>query len=529
MIVEDEMIVRAGIRMTVDWAALDLELVLEAGNGAAAWESYREQRPDIIITDLKMPVMDGMTLIQKIREFDQDTRIIILSNLEEFNMIRQAITLNVSDYMLKLTMTKEDIHRVLGKVKQEIQLIEKSRVTRHAGSGERECGQAILAHLLYRQYTTAELNARLAELPRPFTLDRVMMAALEIENYEQVQDVFDDRYGDLVYTAFFNVISELLAEEGRGIVLHLKDSSYLLIMDAGKMPDRAAEESFLTCLSNVNQVLYSHFNSCITFGVSELSREGRGLRELLAQAQEAVQASFYLGTGDSLLWRDVERLDIPALLRKKLRAMAEEAGLGEADRRLLEDGLNDLDRDAGREAVLSLLLYLVSAAVNRVVAEPRKRYNLTKSFEAQLTACRTVDEMTRVFLRACATMDGSDSEAEWMNATILRVLNYIEKHYHESLTLEGIADSVSISKNYLCSLFKKEMGINLIRYLMVFRIEKAKALLLETGLKSYEIAEQIGFSGESYFSRSFKKVTGRSPAEYRQEAFSGGARDPVAR
>ena len=123
MIVEDEMIVRAGIRMTVDWAALDLELVLEAGNGAAAWESYREQRPDIIITDLKMPVMDGMTLIQKIREFDQDTRIIILSNLEEFNMIRQAITLNVSDYLLKLTMTKEDIHRVLGKVKQEIQLI----------------------------------------------------------------------------------------------------------------------------------------------------------------------------------------------------------------------------------------------------------------------------------------------------------------------------------------------------------------------------------------------------------------------
>ena len=109
LIVEDEIFVRLGIKMSVEWKKLDMEVIGDAADGKQALEIYEKEHPDIVMTDLKMPIMDGMELIRRIREKDQRTQILILSSLEEFHLVKQAISMDVSDYILKLTMTQEDM------------------------------------------------------------------------------------------------------------------------------------------------------------------------------------------------------------------------------------------------------------------------------------------------------------------------------------------------------------------------------------------------------------------------------------
>lgn len=115
LIAEDEVFVRLGIKMSVEWEKMGMQVIADAANGQQAWDIYEKEHPDIILTDIKMPVMDGMALIRRIRERDKETRIVILSCLEEFQLVREAISMGVSDYILKLTMTPEDMEKILQK------------------------------------------------------------------------------------------------------------------------------------------------------------------------------------------------------------------------------------------------------------------------------------------------------------------------------------------------------------------------------------------------------------------------------
>lgn len=127
LIVEDELFVRLGIKMSVEWEALDMEVIADVSNGEQAWEVYVREEPDIILTDLKMPIMDGMELIRRVREKSDRTRIIILSCLEEFALVRESISMDVTDYILKLTMTREDMEKVLDKARTELEALKRAQ------------------------------------------------------------------------------------------------------------------------------------------------------------------------------------------------------------------------------------------------------------------------------------------------------------------------------------------------------------------------------------------------------------------
>ena len=113
LIAEDEMFVRIGLKNSIQWADFDMEVISDVSDGQAAWEAYNTFRPDVLISDLKMPVLDGMALIKKIRNHNKDIVIIILSCLEEFNLVRNAIHLGVMDYLPQLTLTTQGTEAVL--------------------------------------------------------------------------------------------------------------------------------------------------------------------------------------------------------------------------------------------------------------------------------------------------------------------------------------------------------------------------------------------------------------------------------
>ena len=120
LIAEDEILIREGLKSIVDWAGLDMEIVGCAVNGKQALEIYEKERPDILLTDIRMPVMDGLELIAHIRERDKAIRIVVLSCLEEFRYLQEAMRMEVSDYILKLKMKPAEIENVMCRLKQEL-------------------------------------------------------------------------------------------------------------------------------------------------------------------------------------------------------------------------------------------------------------------------------------------------------------------------------------------------------------------------------------------------------------------------
>ena len=121
LIVEDEVLVRCGLRSMVNWEKLGLDVIGDASNGKEALEIYEKEKPDIVMTDIKMPVMDGLELIEKIREQDQSTRIVLLTCYEEFSYLMRAMKLGVSDYILKLKMKPDEIEKAMEKVCKELE------------------------------------------------------------------------------------------------------------------------------------------------------------------------------------------------------------------------------------------------------------------------------------------------------------------------------------------------------------------------------------------------------------------------
>lgn len=120
LIVEDEVLVRCGLRSMVNWEKLGLDVIGDASNGKEALEIYEKEKPDIVMTDIKMPVMDGLELIEKIWEQDQSTRIVLLTCYEEFSYLMRAMKLGVSDYILKLKMKPDEIEKAMEKVCKEL-------------------------------------------------------------------------------------------------------------------------------------------------------------------------------------------------------------------------------------------------------------------------------------------------------------------------------------------------------------------------------------------------------------------------
>ncbi len=518
LIVEDEIFVRLGIKMSVEWEKLGMEVAGDAENGKQALEIYEKEHPDIILTDLKMPVLDGMGLIRRIREKDHTTRIVILSCLEEFHLVQQAISMDVSDYILKLTMTQEDMERILHKVKGELDVI-KERKKYGTEYLEEDRKKYLRDFFYYDTFNRENLKVKFEKMGLPFGEKNLMMAILEIDAYEQLRQRFKDEYGILVSSAFLNVLNELLQEFGNGMVIKEKEKRYILIAGQGDVEQRSdAERFFGQFLGRLKRTLAVYFRTDVTIGVSLLCDSYESLRQMYQQCSYCLEQKFYHSVGEILQFSQIRREKKEEIVREKLERPEKEQIGDERMWALMRQGFETFLQNPAREILVHYFVHLVHMEVDNVIMESQQRFLLTDEYTRQIEQAETLDQLIKLYLDLRYQLY-ENPQGQKMNKTVSSIINYISKNYERNMPLEEIADAVGLSPNYICSLFKKEMGVNLFHYIMEFRINRAKELLMSTNMKSYEIADKTGFSDESYFSRSFKRITGQSPVEFKKSVF----------
>lgn len=528
LIAEDEMWVRLGLKNSINWEKLGMFVAGDVANGMEAWEHYQKEKPDIVITDIRMPEMDGMELIERIRMHDGSTKIIILTCLEDFALLQTAIRQGVSDFILKLTMDSDQMVSVLNKIKQELDG-QRTDSSKHLLRNMDVLKENLFKNYLFQnRYSHEEFLEYILEYKLMLDPRNIRICLMDIHHYHRLKKRFGDERGELLRMSMLNVLQEILRDYGNGEVCHDADNRYLFLLSFGN-PD-SAHEQFLEMhqlLDHIRRVMRSYFNITVTFAISGIANGLYPLREMYRECLHAMSYKLYVNA-DHLISGDAN-LKFQAIekVRTTLKGLADV--LSPHGEQLTKEFERWVERSKerpfphSREDSVRDLNYLFHRLSLRVPYPTHETGDVVAQYTLRLESCETWDEMmelSEAFFQALI-----QTKQVPMSRKVAEVVTYMNKQYRSELTLQSVAAIVSISPNYLSALLKKELDVNFSEYLIHIRMEKAKRLLLESDLLSYEIADQVGFTDYSHFSRTFKKLTGIGPREFRNRWDKGAEID----
>ena len=532
IIAEDEMLVRLGLKNSIDWNKFNMSVIGDAADGKTALELYETEKPDLIITDLKMPVMSGMDLIARIREKDKNTKIIILTCLEEFELVRKAISMGVSDYIIKLTMTEEQINMVLARVYDELSSNKNKQISNEISEANINIikEKTIKDFILYDVYTEKEFAALVVKYNFQFRSERMILCILEMDHYTDIKSLFKDENGQLVKNSMLNILNEMLTNYGNGEVIYDAGSKYIIIFS---FRQTASEEKILTeilsILKEIESSVKVFLNTSVSFGFSNIQSGYSSLRKMYLQALNFLEGRFYGGTGIYGFYNGFDRNKAKAEKMEEMLKLWEGASINSAGflneySERIHSIMNGECRS--KAEYLEMFCQLVQWIVKVTKFQGDGSEQIILSAIKSIQRSESLDEILGCLYKFFSCISTARGRKRITSKEVKMVLDFIEANYNQDLSLQQAAVHVGFSTSYLSSLFKKEIDVNFVEYLNEVRIEKAKGLLLDTYLKTYEIAEIVGFNENTYFCKMFKKVTGTTPGEYRKKWLKKWTEEP---
>ncbi|MFF2090934.1 response regulator [Paenibacillus sp. NPDC058174] len=522
MIVEDELLVRVGLKNSIPWHQYEMEVVADVSNGQEALELFRSHELDLIITDLKMPVMDGLELISTVRAVNSDIKILILSCIEEFEYARRAAGLNVSGYMLKLTMSLEEMGKVLETVRQE--LAARKPVLpgplNHPLTMKMLKGKLIKDNIFYGVHSSGGFEAALKQLDGRIQPGKAGLALLETNQYSRLLKRFNDERGELIHFTISNILDEILNNHHAGEAWHDSDNRYLIMFSyPAELADEQIYDKISEVFAHIQRAMNAYLDIPVFMGVSTVNENWYSMRGMYEECKSMLENRFF---SDSFIQFASEREQWnpePYWKRKLLSTCDVWRSLGqpyykdlqaEMSRRLEQPIRNEPE---WRRFFIDMLNWMFA-----YLGIPKEHAELLElSGLERINAGYTMEACVEAWEQELAETAKMKDMIKTVSQEVEKAVHYIHQHYDEDISLKDISEYVQLSPNYLSLLFKKSMGRNLTEYLTDYRIEKAKDLLLNTTLKTYEVAENVGVPDSAYFSRIFKKMTGISPLEFRKK------------
>jgi two-component system response regulator YesN len=515
MLVDDEIVIRENIRDCMDWEKEGFIYCGDASDGEVALPLIEERRPDILITDIKMPFMDGIELSSVVRQRLPETKIVILSGHDEFHYARSALRLGVEEYILK-PVSSADLMEVLHSVSRKIDRERRER-RKPAYSLEKLFGD-----LCGGLITTAEAAEAADALSLPLQASHYAVAVWDMRSLEHAaapgsplwQDAeakLRDRAAELgsVWTYKRSRTETVWIVRG-----HSEEEVSGLLERIVKqvLPELERTMPGAVCVgtgSVQNRLLGIHASFLEAEEDRNLARLTRQNRIALWDATGEARDSAFL---DRSRFLEFLKIGSPAAADAFLRDFA--GALRTLDWKSSLYGyylLNDLTLETLHEAKKTFRQAAVSGPSIERLQQQIKRIRDWEQCVAYLR------ELAGVFWQWRSEASGKYGDL------IARVKEFIREHYaSEGLSLQDAAEYVSVSPSHLSKVFSQETGQTFIEYLTRTRIRKAMELLRTTSGKTYEIAYRVGYGDAHYFSNLFKKMTGLTPRDFRRQADIGG-------
>lgn len=516
LIVDDEKLSVKMLEKIIDWNSFGIQITATAHDGLEALDAFREYKPNIVISDIKMPNLNGLEFIKQVKQFNPETEFILISAYADFDNVKKAIELGCSNYILK-PIDEFELEDTLKKVTARISdkkaadkiavknrlLQERQVLHRYMNAGTSPLAAAKSANNLGLEFSS-------------FALMSFGLSNNSINDYIENGQQLDGQMNFIMerMTSVLNSYSKCLLfdyEDYGWIAILTNCDLQKQLMSAEAMVSFFAEE------------IRMDVNICFT----DIGQQISDLPQLMKRLHHLSRYSFYvqderiLGYGYNCAESEIDPLQIIAM-SKSMTTTLQQNDLNRAAQLLDEVLLVSCKADPNSLHLFFDFYYNMICTIRdklsdegRLVEDYRFVLNLGYKDIEQIS---TVDEMSRLMNRLLALLNKDAKPVKEKYSSLVEAgISYLEENYNCNLSLEDICAHLAVSKNYFCYLFKRDTGQNLWAHLTDIRLNKSKELLSTTELKSYEIAYMVGYDNPSYFSKLFKKCTGKSPNEYRSE------------
>lgn len=531
-LVEDEYIVREGIKNNIDWEKNGYDFCGEASDGELEFPMISEKRPDIVITDIRMPFMDGIELSRMIKEEYPEIKIIILSGHEEFEYAKAAIQIGVEEYLLK-PINGDELLQVVNRVAQKIKEENESRETLQEGEGDENFEYAkrqLLSSLIDDNASLSDAmeQGKKIHLNLMAQCYNIMMLKLQRKNKEQG---FSQRILEL-YKTMEDTLKE---QDGQSIMFdRAPEGKVILFMGSGEEEIRRNMDvfagQFREILPEYEDVTYFGSVGVPVMRLRELGESyeaashGFSYRFLTEPNQIVDNHTVFDQTRNEKKFScSIGSVDIQNLDKQKIESFLKGGEMDEIHF-FVEEYMKNTG-DAGKNSMIFrqyIVMDMFFAASHFLTQITDGREQLGEPFESPEQMQKIVSDLeaTVVYIKELFTkvMQVRDAQTTEHNSDVVEnAKKYISENYHdEELTLNTVAHEVNVSPNHLSAMFSQKTGQTFVKYLTDVRMHRAKELLKCTSKRSNEICEEVGYRDPHYFSHLFKKNVGCSPIQYRE-------------
>lgn len=543
LIVDDERIIREWFRMTVDKLGGEYCIIGEASNGEEALAFCAKHPVNLVVTDVKMPGMDGLALIKRLKEEQPGIRSVIFSSYNEFHFAVEALKFGASEYVLKAEITQTGLTEILEKVGRDLEL-ERNRTMevnslRHVlNQNEQALRAAYFKELLMgsgqavMQFGEKMEFFRIGLAEKNLTL--LILGLIRRPDQEGQLKIVDPI---LLQHAVINVLNEtLMNETGSGCSFMYEPDVYLLFVNVSASGMKSQRELLLLVASRVSENLKRFLGIDTAIGISMPYGRLSFLPKQLDEAMEALDRNRFYGDRGIAYFQADTRLEqgekTIASLKPHADAFAnwiEDNQTGEA---LAEferlQRVVEIEKTVSPNPIRTLFLELIYKAVNqarRLQVPEDKLDKVLGETAGQAMNKKTYPELadwTREQLREVSEM--IEAHRVRYAEPVELACQYIRHNYAKDISLKEISGHVHLNRTYFSELFKKETGLNFNEYLMRVRMERAKEILGQRQMRVSDVAVEVGYANASYFIKLFKKHAGVSPYEFMEMQGGGRAR-----
>lgn len=520
MIVDEEVISRIGISSIINWNDYKLDIVAQASNGEEALEIIKQDKPDLIISEMNLNKISGIDLMKECRKLGIDTEFVIISGTNEFSQVKESLQLGAIDYILKNEISQDKMKEVLQKSLERIEAKSESNEQISSNNMDKE----IIKHAKHNYLKSLLLGTKGFDEMDEDLLDtfgielsksRIVVMVIKNEtvgihfNHEMISETIEKLASDYDHLYF--------SLTGRGEITLLYNFDY--------HSDLKDNESIRSIANRFAYVIKQYFNTNIAIYVSDIFPNITSAPLAYLQACQAYNARYIVEELSIVYYKDIkteEQIiydeDFEKPLRVFKKALEKNDGntcIETFDILIDEIESNTLLSKGQLQYYMSALLYMIKEyatdkSLIHVVAEINEHSSMPMNkLIRKKEVISSLNSLKDKFVQ-----DLRDRES--CSIYVIKIKEFIRKNYNHKISLEELAREIGLSYTYMSTLFKKEVGENIMDFLINCRIDAAKVMLMEGQYQISYISSSVGYENEHYFSRMFKQRTSMTPTAFRQ-------------
>ncbi|RBW70784.1 response regulator [Bacillus taeanensis] len=507
LIVDDEKVVIDGLVSAVDWEDYQVEIVGTALNGNAAYQLIEETEPDIVLADIRMPGLNGLDLIQKVKNILPDTVFIIISGYTEFDYAKRAIELEAVDYLTKPI----EFDEIIQTVEKAINKYEKIQAEKNNNDKIQKYQveleeKYILDSMLGRQLDSQKLAAE-------FKKCTVFVAGLK--SLKWLTNLTSNGQD------FIEHLKIPFVKRGYRAFIYLMEE-YLVVVYANNQQNQESNAAMI----EFSNILQHEVKDIPIIGISNTYGGLSNINKSYKEAIEAFHIGLYLNQSFTS-YTDLEKMD-QNVGTDMIEIIDHYFQKQDFDIYAITQIINDLLHYCTERMLTPVKSkYLCFKLINNVFEYVQKEFDLNVEsileekyvIYKQLNQLRSLEEIREWLISKISKLLDylNDNQMSYKDKLIFDVKDYLKDNYCKIISLDDVADLFHISPAYLSSVFSKKVGVTMFEYIINMRINKSKELLRTTNYKISEICDQVGYENQRYFNQVFKKHVGTTPGKYRSK------------